>query len=154
MRAIGAKVLAHAGAAHAISGMDRGLEAGDKISVGKTVELETLDTPGHTICHVCLLSHAERPALFSGDTLFNAGAGNCHNGGHPAELYATFTRQLATFRDDTLLYPAHDYIENNLRFLLDGEPDNEKAQAVLEQVTGQDPARALVSTLLVRVSPV
>ena len=28
--------------------------------------------------HVCLLSHTDHPALFSGDTLFNAGAGNCH----------------------------------------------------------------------------
>ncbi len=29
-------------------------------------------------------SHTDQPALFCGDTLFNAGAGNCHNGGHPA----------------------------------------------------------------------
>jgi hypothetical protein len=64
-------------------GMDRGVKAGDIIKVGKTVELECLDTPGHTMCHICLRSHTEQPALFSGDTLFNAGAGNCHNGGNP-----------------------------------------------------------------------
>ena len=44
--------------------------------------------------HVCLLSHTEEPALFCGDTLFNAGVGNCHNGGDPATLYDTFAAQL------------------------------------------------------------
>src|SRR3546814_16763655 len=63
--------------------------AGDVVKVGRTVELESLDTPGHTMSHVCLLSRGDQPALFCGDTLFNAGAGNCHNGGHPSELYQT-----------------------------------------------------------------
>ena len=85
------------------------------IKVGKTVELECMDTPGHTMCHICLRSHTDQPALFSGDTLFNAGAGNCHNGGNPEDLYATFVEQLATLPDDTRVYPGHDYIENNLQ---------------------------------------
>ena len=54
-----------------------------------------LDTPGHTRSHVCLLAHGDAPALFCGDTLFNAGAGNCHNGGDPGLLYETFVNQLA-----------------------------------------------------------
>jgi hydroxyacylglutathione hydrolase len=147
VEATGAKVLAHAGAQRVISGMDRGLKAGDVIRVGKTVELEALDTPGHTMSHVCLLSHTDTPALFSGDTLFNAGAGNCHNGGHPAELYETFVKQLARLPKSTEVYPGHDYIENNLRFTLDREPDNQKARELLPQVTGQDPEATLVSTL-------
>ena len=72
--ATGAKILAHAGATDAIPGMDRGLSAGDTVKVGATVELEVLDTPGHTMSHVCLLSRTDAPALFCGDTLFNAGA--------------------------------------------------------------------------------
>ncbi len=146
IEATGAKLLAHA-AARSIAGVDRGLSAGDVIVVGKTVELEALDTPGHTMSHVCLLSHTDTPALFSGDTLFNAGAGNCHNGGHPAELYATFERQLARLPGSTQIYPGHDYIENNLGFTLDREPDNDKARALLASVQGQDPATSLVSTL-------
>ena len=145
--ATGAKLLAHAGAQRAISGMDRGLGAGDVIRVGKTIELEVLDTPGHTMSHVCLLSHTDSPALFCGDTLFNAGAGNCHNGGHPAELYETFVKQLATLPTSTRVYPGHDYIENNLRFTLDREPDNQRARDLLPQVTGHDPEQSLVSTL-------
>ena len=145
--ATGAKLLAHKNAKQRIPGMDRGLGAGDVIKVGKTVELEALDTPGHTMSHVCILSHTDTPALFSGDTLFNAGAGNCHNGGHPAELYQTFASQLAKLPDKTQIYPGHDYISNNLRFTLDREPDNKKAQQMLEQVGNQDPSRALVTTL-------
>jgi hydroxyacylglutathione hydrolase len=145
--ATGAKVLAHANAAGRIPGMDQGLSAGDIIKVGKTVELECLDTPGHTMSHICLLSHTDVPALFSGDTLFNAGAGNCHNGGHPNELYETFVTQLARLSDATLLYPGHEYLVNNLKFTLDREPDNEDAAKLLQKSENQDPNSALITTL-------
>jgi hydroxyacylglutathione hydrolase len=145
--ATGAKLLAHANAGRSIPGMDRGLQAGDVIRVGKTVELEALDTPGHTMCHICVVSHADTRALFCGDTLFNAGAGNCHHGGHPPELYKTFSEQLSRLSDDTLVYPGHDYLANNLGFTLDREPDNAQAAALLQQAKGQDPNHAMVSTM-------
>ena len=147
--ATGAKLLAHANAKGTIPDIDRGLGAGDIIKVGKTVELESLDTPGHTMSHVCLLSHSNTPALFCGDTLFNAGAGNCHSGGHPAELYQAFTGQLAVLPEETLVYPGHDYIANNLEFTLDREPDNNTAKALLADVANQNPDDPLVSTLAI-----
>ena len=145
--ATGAKLLAHHKSGSSIRGVDRGLKAGDIVKVGRTVELECLDTPGHTLCHICLRSHTEQPALFSGDTLFNAGAGNCHNGGDPALLYASFVEQLTKLPDDTQVYPGHDYIENNLGFTLDREPDNAAAKALLPRVAGQDPATSMITTL-------
>jgi hydroxyacylglutathione hydrolase len=145
--ATGAKLLAHTNAKNTIPGIDRGLEAGDLIKIGNTVEVEALDTPGHTMSHVCLLSHTETPALFCGDTLFNAGAGNCHHGGHPEELYDTFARQLAQLADNTLIYPGHDYLSNNLEFTLNREPDNEPARLLLDDVRDQDPNAALVTIL-------
>ena len=145
--ATGAKVIAHENAGKRIPNMDRGVGAGDVIKVGATVDLECLDTPGHTMSHVCLLSHTDQPALFSGDTLFNAGAGNCHNGGHPEELYETFASQLSQLREDTLIYPGHDYLVNNLRFTLDREPDNAVARQMIGDYEDQDPANALVTTL-------
>ena len=145
--ATGAKVLAHANAKDKIAGMDRGLRAGDVIKIGKTVELECLDTPGHTMSHICLRTHGDTPALFCGDTLFNAGAGNCHNGGHPSELYNTFVAQLAKLPEATRIYPGHDYIARNLAFTLDREPDNARAKAMLPAVEAQDPAKPLVTTL-------
>ena len=143
----GAKLLAHHNARDKIEGVDRGLAAGDVVKVGKTVELEAMDTPGHTMCHICLRAHGDNPALFCGDTLFNAGAGNCHNGGHPAELYATFANQLAKLPENTRVYPGHDYMANNLGFTLDREPDNAKAKAMLPDMKAQDPSKALVTTL-------
>jgi hydroxyacylglutathione hydrolase len=143
-----AKLLAHANAKDRIAGIDRGLHAGDVVKVGKTIELECLDTPGHTMSHICVRAHSDTQALFCGDTLFNAGAGNCHNGGHPSELYGTFAGQLAKLPDETLVYPGHDYIANNLRFTLDREPDNAKAQALLPQVERQDTNEPLVTTLV------
>ena len=145
--ATGAKVLAHAAAGHAIEGMFRGLIAGDIIKVGKSVELEALDTPGHTMCHICLRSHTDQPALFSGDTLFNAGAGNCHNGGNLKSLFQTFSQQLNLLPENTLIYPGHDYIENNLQFTLNREPDNAFAAELFQQVGGQDVNNPYVSTL-------
>jgi len=145
--ATGAKVIAHANAAGKIDNVSRGLSAGDIVKVGKTVELEALDTPGHTMCHICLKSHTDRPALFSGDTLFNAGAGNCHNGGDPGLMYQTFAEQLNRLAPDTKIYPGHDYIENNLKFTLDREPDNRAARTTLDGLSNHDPADAKVTTL-------
>jgi hydroxyacylglutathione hydrolase len=147
VKATGASIIAHANAKDRIPNVTRGVGAGDVIKVGETVDLECLDTPGHTMSHICLLSKTDQPALFSGDTLFNAGAGNCHNGGHPGELYDTFENQLEKLPDDTLIYPGHDYLINNLQFTLDREPDNETARQMLADYGNQDPADALVMTL-------
>jgi len=103
-----ARLLAHAKAARLIPDVDQGLQQGDVIRVGRTVELECLDTPGHTLAHICLYAHGDAPALFSGDTLFNAGAGNCHTTGRPELLYESFATQLARLPDSTRLFPGHE----------------------------------------------
>jgi hydroxyacylglutathione hydrolase len=147
VQATGARVLAHAAAAGRIGGVDQGLSRGDRIRVGRTVELECLDTPGHTLAHVCLLAHTDEPALFCGDTLFNAGAGNCHNGGDPGSLYETFTGQLARLPAGTRIHPGHEYLGRNLEFTLDREPGNADARTLLAQVRGTPPEQAPVTTL-------
>ena len=112
------------------------------------MELLALDTPGHTMSHICLLSKTDTPALFSGDTLFAAGAGNCSGGGDPEELFNTFVRQLAELPGRTRVYPGHDYIANNLGFTVDREPDNEHALALRRDVMqSYDPEKPLVTTL-------
>ena len=144
--ATGAKILAHANAKDKIPDIDRGLNAGDVVKVGKSVELEVLDTPGHTMSHVCMLSRTDTPALFCGDTLFNAGAGNCGSGG-PNELFSTFAEQLSKLADNTQIYPGNDYISNNLRFTLDRESDNTRAASLLKELESQNPASARVTTM-------
>ena len=145
--ATGAKVLAHAKAAGKIPNVSRGLVAGDVVKVGRTVELEALDTPGHTMCHVCLCAHGERKALFSGDTLFNAGVGNCRGGGDPASLYRTCSEVLAKLPPGTRLHPGHDYLRRNLEFTLDLEPGNAVARALHARTAGTAPEAMPVLTL-------
>ncbi|HEX4268699.1 MAG TPA: hydroxyacylglutathione hydrolase [Steroidobacteraceae bacterium] len=145
--ATGARVLAHAAAASRIGGVDRGLAKGDIVHVGRTVELECLDTPGHTMAHICLFASGGQPALFCGDTLFNAGAGNCHNGGHPQQLYETFVTQLARLPEETRVFAGHEYLARNLEFTLDREPDNSAARSLLDTARTQEPASIKITTL-------
>ena len=142
LAATGAKLYAHHNATDKIANVDVGLKAGDEVVIGTSVKLIALDTPGHTFCHTCFYYLGDKktpPALFCGDTLFNAGVGNCHNGGNPQTLYQTFASQLFLLPDQTKIYPGHDYIVNNLQFTLDREPGNAAAKcllAALEQWSG------------------
>ena len=132
--ATGATLYAHHNATDKIANVDVGLKAGDAVQVGSSVTLISLDTPGHTFCHTCLYyqgSEGVAPALFCGDTLFNAGVGNCHNGGNPQTMYQTFAEQIFDLPEITNIYPGHDYIVNNLEFTLNREPDNVAAQSML-----------------------
>jgi hydroxyacylglutathione hydrolase len=94
-----------------------------------------------------LFARTEEPALFSGDTLFNAGAGNCHNGGRPELLYDTFASQLARLPDSTRVFPGHEYLARNLEFTLDREPGNSDAEEYLRRARAHNPAEAPVTTL-------
>jgi hydroxyacylglutathione hydrolase len=145
--ATGAKVLAHAQAASRIGGVDVGLNRGDVIRVGRTVELTCMDTPGHTLSHICLYGDGDAPALFSGDTLFNAGAGNCHDTGRPDLLFDTFVTQLARLPNSTRLYPGHEYLARNLEFTLDREPDNQEAAQLLDTAKNTAAAAVPITTL-------
>jgi len=132
--ATGATLFAHHMAVKKIANVDVGLNAHDVVQVGTSVRLIALDTPGHTFCHTCLYfegAESEAPALFCGDTLFNAGVGNCHNGGDPQTMYKTFVEQIFDLPAETKIYPGHDYIVNNLEFTLNREPDNAAAKSLL-----------------------
>ena len=59
----------------------------------------------------------------------------------------TFTQQLSKLPEKTLIYPGHDYISNNLKFTLDREPDNIKAQSLLKKISKQNEENAFVSNL-------
>jgi len=145
--ATGAQIIAHANAT--IDGVTRRVKAGDIIEVGKTINLRVLDTPGHTLSHICLFVTTPTPVLFCGDTLFNAGCGNCHNGGNVEKLYETFSQQLSKLPDETQIYPGHDYIKNNLEFALARSPNNATLKKWLEKVKDHDPHVPIITTLAI-----
>ncbi|KAA1173266.1 MBL fold metallo-hydrolase [Marinobacter salinexigens] len=141
-RATGAVISAHSHAAKLIPGVDNALNDGDQITLGN-LDFRVLHTPGHTAAHICLLvsndGGTSTQALFSGDALFNAAAGNCKNDGNVHQLFDSFERVFSQLHDDVLLYPGHDYLLNNLNFALSCDPLNKVArrlQAKLESATG------------------
>ena len=111
---------------------------GENIQLGKGWEMEVLDTPGHTFAHLCLLIKENKTpyAIITGDTLFNAGVGNCYNGGDPKILYKTISKEFKNLPDNVILYPGHEYMERNLGFSLDREPSNSDSTNLLKKVTG------------------
>lgn len=121
-----ATVMAHHGAEKLIPGFDQGLHANDTVSVGSSIKLKVLDTPGHTMHSICLHNETD-PSIYTGDTLFNCGCGNCHNGGNPETMFETFENQLQYLPDNTKIYPGHNYIQNNLAFVQSLQPDLEAA---------------------------
>ncbi|MDV6234994.1 hydroxyacylglutathione hydrolase [Leptospira ellisii] len=131
-------VYAHPGAIGKIPHATHPVKKGDRILASQNGHLEILDTPGHTFCHVCLLlvEEGKRKAVFTGDTLFNAGVGNCYRGGEAAVLAKTVLEQFYPMEDEVLLYPGHDYWGTNLRFTLSLDPNNRAAiEAVKEYET-------------------
>lgn len=126
----------NAGLMESFSCSVRKLTAAEKITLNDEISLESLDTPGHTMDHqVFILRDAQQPfALFSGDTLFNAGVGNCRGGGDVGMLYETTRKLLDLLPPETRLYPGHDYIQRNLEFALKVEPDNSVAKEWLKKV--------------------
>lgn len=74
-------------------------------------------------------------AIFTGDCFFNAGVGNCHNGGNPEILYQTISSTFKELSDDVLIYPGHDYLKRNLEFTNKYEPQNIMAKNFLKKIS-------------------
>lgn len=98
--------------------------------------LVALDTPGHTMSHLCfLLEKDQKPyGLFTGDCFFNAGVGNCHNGGDVKTLFHTIDSVFKDFPDELLIYPGHEYLKRNLEFTKSIEEKNGAAEEFLDKI--------------------
>lgn len=93
---------------------------GDVITIADE-RFEVLETPGHTIGHVCYhLPVSSR--LLSGDTLFLLGCGRLFEG-TPARMWSSLKR-LREFPDETTVCCAHEYTLGNARFARSLTPDD------------------------------
>lgn len=126
----GARLLVSRTLADRIDGADEVVEVERPVVIGDGV-LQILHTPGHTMGHICVLVTGVQPALIAGDTLFNAGVGNCRNGGDVDALFETIARLARELPGDCLIYPGHDYAMKNLAFALHVDPDNAEARRML-----------------------
>ncbi len=96
------------------------------VKEGKRIRLDrigakflVLDIPGHTAGHVGYYGHG---LLLCGDTLFTAGCGKIFDG--TAQQLFHSLQKIAALPDETLIYCAHEYTEENLIFASMVEPAN------------------------------
>lgn len=126
---LGARVLGHGGDARWFAPQED-LAGRATLALG-ALALGVHHVPGHTPGSV-LLEWAGH--LFTGDTLFTGGCGNCRHGGDVGALAESFLGPLARLDGGLLVQPGHDYAEANLAFVLALEPDNAPARARLASV--------------------
>jgi hydroxyacylglutathione hydrolase len=84
------------------------VESGDVIDIGG-VSIKILHTPGHTPGSQCFLIGNR---LVSGDTLFIGSCGRVDfPGGNAEEMYTSLTHRLMALPDETVLFPGHNYAQ-------------------------------------------
>jgi hydroxyacylglutathione hydrolase len=104
----------------AISSISHPVKEGDRVHIESLdCTFDVLEVPGHTRGHIAY--HSEK-SLFCGDTLFTAGCGRLFEG-TPQQMYQSL-QKIAAMPDDTLVYCAHEYTLDNLKFAMVVEPDS------------------------------
>ncbi|KAF7216130.1 probable hydrolase PNKD [Nothobranchius furzeri] len=125
-------------AADNIPGLTHPLSHKDSVVVGR-MNFKALFTPGHTVGHMIYL--LDGPAvgapssLFSGDLVFLSGCGRMFEGSSTTMLSSLDT--VSSLSDDTLLWPGHEYAEDNLLFATKVEPHNASRENKYQLVAQQ-----------------
>ncbi|XP_043853621.1 probable hydrolase PNKD [Dromiciops gliroides] len=110
----------------------------DMVSVGR-LQFQALATPGHTRGHMIYVLDGEPykgpSCLFSGDVLFLSGCGRIFEGSPATMLHSLDL--IMGLGDDTLLWPGHEYAEENLSFAGLVEPENMAREKKMQWVQQQ-----------------
>ena len=106
----------------------------------ETIAIQALETPGHTFDSICYLVDG---TLYTGDTVFYSGAGNCFSG-DADKLYESFSNILTKLPDLTKLYVGHEYALKNLKFAASIEPEN---QTIIEKMARVAKEEMPISTI-------
>lgn len=107
------------------------LKDSDSFFVGKS-KVHVLETPGHTFGSICFYFPEEK-WLFTGDTLFSIGCGRVFEG-TMKNMYLSLEK-IKKLPDDTLIYPGHEYTENNIAFALTLDKGNDDLIAYHKKIT-------------------
>ncbi len=126
----GCTITGPAAEADRIPGIDKRVAGGDIFMFGG-VDVHVIDTPGHTLGHVCYWLPSEGVA-FVADTLFAMGCGRVFEG-TPETMFASLEK-LRALPAETIIYCGHEYTETNARFALTVDPHNADLLARYEAV--------------------
>jgi len=134
-QATGCTIVGYARDAERIPGIDVRIDDGDTYLFGQE-PAEVIAVPGHTRGHIAYW-FAGSHALFCGDTMFALGCGRLFEG-TAAQMWTSLSK-LRALPDDTMVYCAHEYTQNNARFALTVDADNAALVARAREI---DAARA------------
>ena len=98
---------------------------GGSVKVG-SLTARVLETPGHTLDHICYIFDAEKIA-FVADTLFSVGCGRVIEGTMPQMWHSLL--KLRALPDDMVFHCGHEYTQANIKFALTIEPDNAELES-------------------------
>jgi hydroxyacylglutathione hydrolase len=90
---------------------------------------KVIATPGHTLDHICYYTPGH---LFCGDTVFAGGCGRIFEGN--AKMMYTSLKKISNLPHETLIYCAHEYTLQNLKFAQKVEPENTRLQQRIKQI--------------------
>jgi hydroxyacylglutathione hydrolase len=129
-RMTGCTIVGPALEAGSIPGIDIKVAEGDTIDIGNA-KATVIETPGHTRGHISYY-FPEDGIVFVGDTLFSVGCGKLLEG--DAKMMWGSLQKLMILPPETTLYCGHEYTNNNCRFALTVEPENEALKARATEV--------------------
>ncbi|XP_064419957.1 probable hydrolase PNKD [Latimeria chalumnae] len=121
-----------------IPGLTDPLSDKDRIDIGR-MHFQAFFTPGHTVGHMIYVLDGKPidgpDSLFSGDLIFLSGSGRMFEGNAATMLASLDT--VTAMGNDTLLWPGHEYAQDNLKFAAEIEPNNTECEAKFQWVMTQ-----------------
>ena len=133
------RVVAPAGEAAKIPGVDETVREGDKVKVGNLTG-NVIETPGHTLGHIVYWFHADN-LLFAADTLFSVGCGRVIEGTMD-QMWGSMLK-MRDLPDETKIFCGHEYTAANIKFALSVDKGNKdllaRAQQAAKQLAAGEP---------------
>lgn len=91
------------------NGVSHVLQDKETLRIGN-VQIEALHTPCHTRDSICFYAHSSNEhAVFTGDTLFNAGCGRFFEG-TAAEMHIALNAVLSSLPNNTVIYVSDSFL--------------------------------------------
>lgn len=118
------------------------------IKISDYGHLRSIHTPGHVRGHYIFEINSQENVIgyITGDTVFNAGIGNCKNGGNVEDLYQTISSIVGGFSPNAFIYPSHDYFLNNLAFAKKVDPENLQIDEFIKLKKDSDSSNEILFT--------
>ena len=133
------RVVAPAGEAAKIPGVDETVREGDTVKIGNLTG-NVIETPGHTLGHIVYWFHANN-LLFAADTLFSVGCGRVIEGTMD-QMWGSMLK-MRDLPDETKIFCGHEYTAANIKFALSVDKGNKdllaRAQQAAKQLAAGEP---------------